>query len=217
MSNDRRIVWATVAMMLFGAWWRVTHHLSAQQIQFAVAYAEAKFSLAIGLNPLGLLSIDFHRSTVTVERIVLVDLPVVHAAWTAFWQSIVVGAAMGAWGVLVSRIGFGLVQDWLARRARERLELDRRVVVPSAPIQDSRPARLDLIPALPPQPRAPETSPSAVIAGVDRTVDAAQPEFDFEGQTESSSPPESPPDESALSAKIIPIRQPGRVYRGTDR
>ena len=199
----KRVVLLALATIAGSVWWQVKHHLSMQQIAFCSAYAKARIGLFIGLDPLGSGRISFPDGDLSLLRFQIVQVPAIVDAWHQFWAAVEQGTAIAGIGMAVIVLLFGAA-DYvavLARPAAPSLSTHKAAKATAA-----APSAAPAPPILAPLPMPSETAPEAEPLPIDEPAEIA---------IEEQSP--SQPQDPQPSANVIPIRQPGRIYRAPDR
>jgi hypothetical protein len=199
----KRVVLLALSTIAGSVWWQVKRHLSVQQLAFCSAYAKARIGLFIGLDPLGSGRISFPDGDLSLLRFQVVQVPAIIDAWHQFWAAVEHGTAIAVIGMAVIVLLLGAV-DYvadLARPAAPSLSAHEPTKAPSA-----APSAAPAAPISTPLPVLVETSPEA------EPVPAGEP---IEDAIEEELAPQ--PQDPQPSANVIPIRQPGRIYRGPDR
>ena len=199
----RRVVLLALSTIAGSVWWQVQKHLSVQQLAFCSAYAKARLGLFIGLDPLGSGRISFPDGDLSLLRFQVVQVPAIVDAWHQFWAAVEHGTAIAAIGMAVIVLLFG-VADYvavLARPAAPSLSTQEPAKAPAAaPSAAPAPPILAPLPVL--SETAPETGPLPIEEPAEIAIEEHLP---------------SQPEDPQPSANVIPIRQPGRIYRGPDR
>lgn len=199
----KRVMLLALSTIAGSAWWQVKRHLSAQQLAFCSAYAKARIALFIGLDPLGSGRISFPDGDLSLLRFQIVQVPAIVDAWHQFWEAVEHGAAIAVIGMGVIVLLVGAV-DYLAVLAR-----------PAAPaFSMHEPAKAS--PAAPSAaPAPPISAPFPILAETSPETEPLPIEEPAEDVIEEPLAPQ--PQDPQPSANVIPIRQPGRIYRGPDR
>ena len=199
----KRVVLLGLSVIAGSAWWQVKQHLSVQQLAFCSAYAKARIGLFIGLDPLGSGRISFPDGELSLLRFQIVQVPSIVDAWNQFRAAVEHGAAIAVIGMAVIVLLSGAV-DYAAVLFRP--------AAPSSPPHE--PAKAP--PATPSAaPAPPLSAPLPVLAATSPETELLSIEEPAEIAIEEQLP--SQPQDPQPSANVIPIRQPGRVYRGPDR
>ena len=199
----KRVVLLGLSVIAGSAWWQVKQHLSVQQLAFCSAYAKARIGLFIGLDPLGSGRISFPDGELSLLRFQIVQVPAIVDAWHQFRAAVEHGAAIAVIGMAVIVLLSGAV-DYAAVLVRP--------AAPSSPPHEpakAPPATPSAAPAPPlsaPLPVLAATSPETELLSIEELAEIA---------IEEHLP--SQPEDPQPSANVIPIRQPGRIYRGPDR
>ena len=199
----KRVVLLALSTIAGSAWWQVKGHLSEQQIAFCSAYAKARIGLFMGLDPLGSGRISFPDGDLSLLRFQVVEVPAIVGAWHQFWAAAEQGTAIAIIGI-AAIILLLVAADYLAVLAR-----------PTAPSLSMRePAKAP--------PAAPSAAPASPISAPLPVLAEPSPETEplpIEGPTEDAveEPLAPQPQDPQPSANVIPIRQPGRIYRASDR
>ena len=202
-AGCKRVMLLALSMIAGSAWWQVERHLSMQQLAFCSAYAKARIGLFIGLDPLGPGRISFPDGDLSLLRFQVVQGPAIVVAWHHFWAAVEQGAAIAIIGMAGIVLLLGAV-DYLAVLTR-----------PTAPsLSMHEPAKAP--------PAAPSVAPAPPISAPLSVLEAMSPEPEplpieepAEYAIEEKLIPQ--PQTPQPSTNVIPIRQPGRIYRGPDR
>lgn len=199
----KRVVLLALSTIAGSVWWQVKQHLSAQQLAFCSAYAKARIGVFIGLDPLGSGRISFPDGDLSLLRFQIVQVPTIVGAWHQFWAAVEHGTAIAVIGMAVIVLLIGAV-DYLAVLARSAASSLSTHEPAKAP-----PAAPSVAPAPPisvPLPELAQMSPEREPVPIEEPAEHAIEE-------ELTRQPQDP----QPSANVIPIRQPGRIYRGPDR
>ena len=192
-----------LSTMAASAWWQVERHLSVQQLAFCSAYAKARIGLIIGLDPLGSGRISFPDGDLSLLRFQIVQVPAIVDAWHQFSAAVEQGAALAVIVMAVIVLLIGAI-DYLAVRAR-----------PAAPPRSMHEPAKAPPTALSTAPTAPISAALPVLA---ETLPEAEPvPIEEPAENAIEEPLALQPQDPQPSANVIPIRQPGRIYRGPDR
>ena len=199
----KRVMLLALSTVAGSAWWQVERHLSMQQLVFCSAYAKARIGLFIGLDPLGPGRISFPDGDLSLLRFQVVQVPAIVDAWQHFWAAIEQGTAIAVILLASMVLLLGAV-DYLAVLAQPAAPpVSKREPVKAPPAPPSTaPAK----PISAPLPVQAETSPGTEPLPIDEPAEHA---------VEEQLAPQ--PQDPQPSANVIPIRQPGRIYRGPDR
>ena len=199
----RRVVLLALSTIAGSAWWQVKQHLSVQQLAFCSAYAKARIGLFIGLDPFGSARISFADGDLSLLRLQVVQVPAIVDAWHHFWAAVEQGAAIAVIGMAVLVLLIGTVDylTILARQTSPSLSMHEPAKAPAA-----APSAAPAPPILAPLPMPSETVPKAEPLPIEEPA-----EIPIEEHLPSQ------PEDPQPSANVIPIRQPGRIYRGPDR
>ena len=199
MVTLKRAALLALSTIAGSAWWQVKGHLSEQQLAFCSAYAKARVGLLIGLDPLGSGRISFPDGDLSLLRFQVVEVSAIVGAWHQFWTAVEQGTAIAIIGIAAVILVL-VAADYLAVLAR-----------PTAPSLSMRePAT-----APPAAPAPPISAPLPVLAETSPEAEPLPIEAPAEDAIEEPLAPQ--PHDPQPSANVIPIRQPGRIYRGPDR
>ena len=185
------------------AWWQVNRDLSVQQLAFCSAYAKARIGLFIGLDPLGSGRISFPDGDLSLLRFQVVEVPAIVGAWHQFWAAVEQGTAIAVIGIAAIVLVL-VATDYLAVLAR-----------PTAPsLSTHEPAKAPAV--------APSAAPAPPILAAlpmpsETAPEAEPPPIEAPAEDAIEEPLAPQPQDPQPSANVIPIRQPGRIYRGPDR
>ena len=199
----KRVVLLALSTIAGSVWWQVKQHLSVQQLAFCSTYAKARLGLFIGLDPLGSGRISFPDGDLSLLRFQVVQVPAIVDAWHRFWAAVEQGTAIAVVGMAVIVLLLGVV-DYLAVLAR-----------PAAPfLSTHEPAK-----APPPTPSVAPAPPIAAPFSVLAETSPEPEQLPIDESAENAIEEQSTlqPEDPQPSANVIPIRQPGRIYRGPDR
>ena len=199
----KRVVLLALSTIAGSVWWQVKQHLSMQQIAFCSAYAKARIGLFIGLDPLGPGRISFPDGDLSLLRFQVVQVPAIVDAWHQFWAAAQQGTAIAIIVMAAVVLLLGAI-DYLAVLARPAALPSSMHKPATAP-----PVAPSAAPAPPISARLPvlaETSSGTERLPIEETAEHAV--------EEQLAPPMQDPQPSA---NVVPIRQPGRIYRGPDR
>ena len=203
MVTLKRAALLALSTITGSAWWQVNLDLSVQQLAFCSAYAKARIGLFIGLDPLGSGRISFPDGDLSLLRFQVVEVPAIVSAWHQFWAAVEQGTAIAIMGI-AAIILLLVAADYLAVLAR-----------PTAPSLSMRePAK-----APPPSPSAAQAPPISAPLPVPAETSPETEPLPIQGPAEDAleEPLAPQPQDPQRSANVIPIRQPGRIYRGPDR
>lgn len=199
----KRVVLLALSTIAGSVWWQVKQHLSLQQLAFCSAYAKARLGLFIGLDPLGSGRISFPDGDLSLLRFQVVEVPAIVGAWHQFCAAVEQGTAIAVIGMAVMVLLSGAV-DFAAVLVRP--------AAPSSSTHESAKA----------PPAAPPAAPAPPLSVLIPVLAATAPETELlpikepaEDAIEEQLAPQ--PQDPQTSANVIPIRQPGRIYRGPDR
>jgi len=199
----KRVILLALSAIAGSAWWQVKAHLSEQQLAFCSAYAKARIEMFIGLDPLGSGRISFPDGELSLLRFQIVQVPAIFDTWHQFWAAVDHGAAIAAIGMAVIVLLLGAV-DYAAVLVRPAAPCssthEPAKAPPAAPSAAPAPPIYAPLPVL--SETAPETAPLPIEEPAEIAIEEHLP---------------SQPEDPQPSANVIPIRQPGRIYRGPDR
>ena len=199
----KRVMLLALSTIAGSAWWQVKRHLSAQQLAFCSAYAKARIGLFIGLDPLGSARISFPDGNLSLLRFQVVEVPAIAGAWHQFWAAVEQGTAIAIIGIAAIMLVL-IATDYLAVLARPiapSLSTHEPAKAPAV-APSAAPAAQILAPLPMPSETAPEAEPLPIEEPAEIAIEEHLP---------------SQPEDPQPSANVIPIRQPGRIYRGPDR
>jgi hypothetical protein len=211
--SSERGRWLLLAAVLVSACWRIGHRLSAQQVQFGLAYIFAKAELWLGFDRLGSVHLSFHEGHVAVTRGFIATVPRFASDWRTFWSAGQSGAVIPI-GLIVLAFGLAFIADrWLKPKPTLPPFVPRTVATP----QYSPPAKPVVQTVATHTVKRPPLIRKVIAEGTTE-YDERQTEFDFSAVVIDipTAPSKGPP--SALSpAPPRPVRLPGRVRRDANR
>jgi hypothetical protein len=211
--SSERGRWLLLAAVFASASWRIGHRLSAQQVQFALAYLFAKAELWLGFDRLGLVHLSFHDGHVAVTRAFIATVPRFASDWRAFWSAAQTGAVVPIVLIVLAFVLAFIADRWLTHEPTLPPFVPKTVATPhcSPPVNPVIQTVATHTVKRPPRIRN-------VVAEGTTEHDERQTEFDFSAVVVdiSAAPIEGSP--SALpAAPPRPVRLPGRVRRDANR
>ena len=202
---------AIYLLILASIYLSVSVRLSDQQISFVSAYVEAQIALFVGLDPAGTVSLSFPEGPLDISRIGASEIAPTIAAWTQFLDAAKRGFLF-AMTIIFLPIGWYVGNRIIYKQALKRevveaeIQRKRNAAIAAAAISKAHSVSVPLPPQEPVVLDVEIDPPVAPASQAEKTVEPAD-------HIDAEPAPEPPIAEPQHAPKVLPLRQPGRIYR----